>query len=329
MDFVHDSWPTEALPHPAVVDQWSRQSPMLEAGFSLRGHDVAAALDRVFATGITPRSITVDHGTEFTSGALEDWAYARGVALEFTRPGKPTDNSHIESFNGRLRDEFLNVHEFASLVDVRTRLEAWRVDYNEQRPHSSLGHLTPREFTILRQATTGLRSRRALPADCLLSGPTSGALTVYLRLSGWRGSLRLRGEHVERGQPQVGHGGHRPAVPVVAAVYCPTSSSRTVNRSTSSSTVAPRSAAAASTPTASGRAPVAAALTAAYWSRISPCAFADQGMSAQSSTAKSVDRRSQNPERWHDLQDGRRCARRCSQVRVGRRVPGVWLGCRG
>ena len=156
MDFVHDQLadgrPFRIL---TVVDQWSRQSPILEAGCSLRGRDVAAALDRVLATGVTPRSITVDHGTEFTSRALEDWAYTRGIALDFTRPGKPTDNSHIESFNGRLRDEFLNVHQFASLADVRTRLEAWRVDYNEQRPHSSLGHLTPREFTILRQATTG------------------------------------------------------------------------------------------------------------------------------------------------------------------------------
>ena len=156
MDFVHDQLADgRSFRILTVVDQWSRQSPLLEAGFSLRGHDVATALDRVLAAGIAPRSITVDHGTEFTSRALEDWAYARGVALDFTRPGKPTDNSHIESFNGRLRDEFLNVHQFASLADVRTRLEAWRVDYNEQRPHSSLGHLTPREFTILRQAITG------------------------------------------------------------------------------------------------------------------------------------------------------------------------------
>jgi len=155
MDFVHDQLadgrPFRVL---TVVDQWSRQSPILEAGFSLRGSDVAAALDRVLATGVKPRSITVDHGTEFTSRALEDWAYAHGIALDFTRPGKPTDNGHIESFNGRLRDEFLNVHQFASLADVRARLEAWRVDYNEHRPHSSLGHLTPREFARTRQPTT-------------------------------------------------------------------------------------------------------------------------------------------------------------------------------
>jgi putative transposase len=161
MDFVHDQLADgRAFRVLTVVDQWSRQSPMLEAGLSLRGTDVAAALDRVRGaggaggTGTLPRSITVDHGTEFTSRALEDWAYARGVALDFTRPGKPTDNGHIESFNGRLRDEFLNTHQFASLADVRARLEAWRVDYNEQRPHSSLGHLTPREFSRQRQATT-------------------------------------------------------------------------------------------------------------------------------------------------------------------------------
>jgi putative transposase len=163
MDFVHDQLadgrPFRIL---TVVDQWSRQSPMLEAGLSLRGRDVVAALDRVLNTGMRPRSITLDHGTEFTSRALEDRAYARGVALDFTRPGKPTDNSHIESFNGRLRDEFLNVHQFASLADVRTRLEAWRMDYNEARLHGSLGHLTPREFTAQRQANQGSAATRLL-----------------------------------------------------------------------------------------------------------------------------------------------------------------------
>lgn len=101
-----------------------------------------------------PRSVTVDHGSESTGRALEDWAYARGITLDFTRPGKPTDNGHIASFNGRLRGELLNVHQFASLADVRARLEAWCVDYNEQLPRSSLGHLTPREFARKRQVTT-------------------------------------------------------------------------------------------------------------------------------------------------------------------------------
>ena len=125
---------------------------MLEAGTSFTGQDVVAALDRVLAGGHTPRSITVDHGTEFMSKALEAWAFYRGVQLDFTRPGKPTDNSHIESFNGRLRDECLNVHQFFSLADARAKLETWRVDYNQQRPHGSLGQLTPSEFVIQGQS---------------------------------------------------------------------------------------------------------------------------------------------------------------------------------
>lgn len=152
MDFVHDQLadgrPFRVL---TVVDQWSRLSPLLSPSFRVRGQDVADALDRVALMTSLPRSITVDHGTEFTSRALEDWAYQRGVALDFTRPGKPTDNGHIESFNGRLRDECLNVQQFVSLVDAQAKIEAWRCDYNQARPHSSLGHLTPAEFVTQRQ----------------------------------------------------------------------------------------------------------------------------------------------------------------------------------
>ncbi len=93
---------------------------------------------------------TVDNGTEFTSKALDEWAYRRGVKLDYTRPGKPTDNGLIESFNGRLRDEFLNTHEFVTMQDVRERLKAWKDDYNTERPHGSLGHLTPSEFAKAR-----------------------------------------------------------------------------------------------------------------------------------------------------------------------------------
>ena len=81
----------------------------------------------------------------------EDWAFYRGVQLDFTRPGKPTENAFIESFNGRLRDECLNVHQFVSVDDARTKIEAWRLDYNQRRPHSSLGHLTPDEYVEQRQ----------------------------------------------------------------------------------------------------------------------------------------------------------------------------------
>jgi putative transposase len=134
-----------------VVDQFSRQSPILEPRFTFGGQDVAAALDRAIERSGTPVSITVDHGTEFTSKALEEWAYRRGVKLDFIHPGKPTENGHIESFNGRLRDECLNVTQFISLEDACRQIESWRIDYNGYRPHSSLGHLTPSEYARNRQ----------------------------------------------------------------------------------------------------------------------------------------------------------------------------------
>ena len=152
MDFVHDALadgrPFRIL---TVVDQWSRYSPLLEVAARQSGQSVGETLDRVLRGPQTPRSITVDHGTEFQSRALEDWAYRRGVQLDFIRPGKPVENAFIESFNGRLRDECLNVHQFQSLADAKATTEAWRVDYNQRRPHSSLGHLTPNEFAKQRQ----------------------------------------------------------------------------------------------------------------------------------------------------------------------------------
>lgn len=129
-----------------VVDNWSRESPLLEVGFRLTGDSVVAALNKVAEVERLPVSITVDHGTEFTSKALDFWAWEHKVQLDFTRPGKPTDNGLCESFNGRLRDECLNAHEFESLDHAKAIIEAWRRDYNEQRPHGSLGKLTPSEY---------------------------------------------------------------------------------------------------------------------------------------------------------------------------------------
>ena len=154
MDFVHDALADgRQFRVLTVVDQWSRQSPILEVASSLSGVTVGVALDRVLPQAHALRSITVDHGTEFMSRALEDWAYQRGVQLDFIRPGKPVENAFIESFNGRLRDECLNVHQFTSIDDAKAKIEAWRVDYNQRRPHSSLGHLTPNEYAQQRQRT--------------------------------------------------------------------------------------------------------------------------------------------------------------------------------
>ena len=95
----------------------------------------------------------MEQGTRFTSKALDQWAYANGVQLDFSRPGKPTDNALIESFNGRLRAECLNENWFLSLEDAEEKIEAWRTDYNERRPHSALGNLAPKEFASTCQAS--------------------------------------------------------------------------------------------------------------------------------------------------------------------------------
>ena len=119
---------------------------LLETGFRLTSQDVILALDRAAQSRQLLASITVDHGTEFTSLVMDDWAHVNRVSLAFTRPGKPTDNGLCESFNGRLRDECLNVHEFKTIEEAKRIIEAWRCDYNENRPHSSLGNLTPSEY---------------------------------------------------------------------------------------------------------------------------------------------------------------------------------------
>lgn len=129
-----------------VVDNWSRHSQLIEVDFTLTGTKVVMALERITKRSGYPHMITVDNGSEFASKALDAWAYAHGVKLDFIRPGKPVENAVIESFNGRFRDECLNTHVFVSLHDARQKIEAWRIDYNEHRPHGSLGDLTPREF---------------------------------------------------------------------------------------------------------------------------------------------------------------------------------------
>jgi len=102
-----------------------------------------------------PATIRVDQGSEFVSRDLDLWAYQRGVTLDFSRPGKPTDNAFIESFNGKFRAECLNAHWFMTLDDARRKCEAWRRDYNEERPHSAIGNKVPIEL-VDRSAACGL-----------------------------------------------------------------------------------------------------------------------------------------------------------------------------
>ena len=144
MDFVHDQLATgRKLRVLTVVDIFSKFSPVIDPRFSYRAEDVVSTLERVCRTVGYPQSIRVDQGSEFVSRDLDLWAYAHGVTLDFSRPGKPTDNAFIEAFNSKLRGECLNAHWFMSLDDARAKLEAWRRYYNEDRPHSGIGQKTP------------------------------------------------------------------------------------------------------------------------------------------------------------------------------------------
>ncbi len=148
MDFVHEQHATgRKLRALTVVDTFSRLSPALDARLSCRGEDVVATLERVCAEVGFPRSIRVGQGGEFVSRDLDLWAYRHGVTLDFSRPGKPTDNAFIEAFNGKFRQECLSAHWFLSLADAREKMEAWRRFYNEDRPHSAIGYNVPISLT--------------------------------------------------------------------------------------------------------------------------------------------------------------------------------------
>ena len=131
-----------------VVDAYTREALAIEVDQGIKGEQVVEVMTRLTALRGSPSAIRVDNGPEFVSKALDRWAYANSVTLDFSRPGKPTDNAFVESFNGRLRDECLNAHWFLSLADAKAKIEAWRRQYNESRPHTALGWLTPQEFAL-------------------------------------------------------------------------------------------------------------------------------------------------------------------------------------
>ena len=157
MDFVHDQTALGTkLRILTIVDTFTRFSPAVEPRFRFTGADVVATLERVGKSYGLPRVIRVDQGSEFVSRDLDLWAYQRGVTLDFSRPGKPTDNAFIESFNGKFRSECLNAHWFMCLADATEKCEAWRRDYNEVRPHSAIGNKPPVTL-VERSADHGLR----------------------------------------------------------------------------------------------------------------------------------------------------------------------------
>lgn len=147
MDFVKARlWRNGSFRCLTITDVFTKECPAIEVNRSLQAGHVVRVLDRLaFLHGI-PKKIVVDNGPEFISRRLERWAYENKVELFFIQPGKPTQNAFIESFNGKFRDECLNVHWFSDLNDARIKIEDWRNEFNNERPHSSLGNLTPNEF---------------------------------------------------------------------------------------------------------------------------------------------------------------------------------------
>jgi putative transposase len=158
MDFVSDGLADgRRMRCLAIVDDCTRECLAIEVDTSITGTRVKAVLERLAETRGLPRSITVDHGPEFEGQVLDAWAYQARVQLSFIRPGKPNENAYIESFNGKFRDECLNEHWFITMAQARRTIEAWRVEYNTERPHSSLGDLTPAEFAGRRLAIEEVR----------------------------------------------------------------------------------------------------------------------------------------------------------------------------
>jgi putative transposase len=171
MDFVSDTLADgrtfRAL---TIVDDCTRECPAIEVDTSLPGLRVTRVLDRLAELRGLPASLCTDNGPEFAGKALDAWAHARGVTLSFITPGKPTENAYVESFNGKFRDECLNENWFLSLPDAQERIEAFRIEYNQVRPHSSLGDRTPEEFARV-LATPRAPSAPSAPQAQSTSGP--------------------------------------------------------------------------------------------------------------------------------------------------------------
>lgn len=160
MDFVSDAISSNRkLKMLTVVDTFTRKCLDILVDTSINGYRVCRVLDEIVVREGSPDMIIVDNGPEFTGRALDEWAYRKGIKIHFIRPGKPVENAYIESFNGRLREECLNSHWFTSLDHARSLVSDWKSDYNENRPHSSLGYLSPNEF---------IRKEASNQQDCVL-----------------------------------------------------------------------------------------------------------------------------------------------------------------
>ena len=147
MDFVADQLQSGTrFRSLTIVDVFTREAVAIEPGQSLKGEDVVRTLNRLKLDRGVPKILFCDNGSEFTCQAMDLWAYRNQVKIDFSRPGKPTDNAFVESFNGTFRAECLDTHWFADMKEAKSLIEAWRKEYNESRPHASLADRTPGEF---------------------------------------------------------------------------------------------------------------------------------------------------------------------------------------
>lgn len=147
MDFVSDAlFDGRRLRLLTIIDLFTRECLGIVVGQSLKGEDVKEALTRIARFRGNPKTLKADNGSEFAGKVMDRWAYERQIEIDFSRPGKPTDNATVESFNGRLRQECLNENWFLSLQDAEQKIEAWRTFYNQVRPHSALEWLTPSDY---------------------------------------------------------------------------------------------------------------------------------------------------------------------------------------
>jgi putative transposase len=188
LDFVSDALVSgrrfRAL---TIADDFTREALAIEVDTSLGGVRVTRVLDRLQQERGLPLQIRSDNGPEFISKAVEQWAYEHGIEWHFIAPGKPIENAYIESFNARFRDECLNENWFINLADARQKIELWRQDYNQRRPHSALGYRTPEEFRNLAGKNCGndagcarLENAARLPHSHSSDVPTAAIQTANL-----------------------------------------------------------------------------------------------------------------------------------------------------
>ena len=169
LDFAHDAVACgRSIRVLSVVDAYTRECLALEVDTSLASRRVTRVLEQIVAERGVPQAIRCDNGPELTSRHFQAWCIERQIELVHIQPGKPTQNARIESFHGRLREECLAVSWFQNLFDARRKIAAWRKEYNEERPHSSLGYKTPKEFAEAQAAgfeiaVRGARASNAIP----------------------------------------------------------------------------------------------------------------------------------------------------------------------